>query len=336
MFSSKSGCRWACYKWKLGTILYMENEKLRIAILVDKGTDIVEFLYKPIDVDFMWRSPFPLYGQGFPETIHGKLGKFIDYYPGGWQECFPNAGRPCEYKGADLGLHGEVATLPWDYEIIESTSKSLEIKFWVRTVRTPFLLKKTLRMESGSPVLEIYEEIINAAGEDMDFLWGHHPAFGEPFIDENCKINIKGAKVEVLPGDGLSLTDLKQTTGTWPMVEGINGKMVDISNVPAPDAKVSDVIFLSELIEGKYEIINKKLSLGFRFEFPENIFKYIWFWRVARGSFGYPWYGRTYNIALEPFSGKAILSQAVKNGYQLTLAPGKTLSAKLSVTAFQI
>jgi len=336
MFSNKQGCRWACYEWKLGKILYMENEILRICILVDKGTDIVEFLYKPLDVDFMWRSPFPLYRQGFPETIHGKLGKFIDYYPGGWQECFPNAGRPCEYKGADIGLHGEVATLPWEFEILTSNSKQLRIKFWVRTLRTPFYLEKILSLQSGSPTLEIQERVVNEAGENMDFLWGHHPAFGEPFINGNCKINIKGAKVEVLPGDGVSLTNLKQGIGSWPMVEGIDGKPVDLSIVPKAQDRVSDVIFLSDLLEGKYEIINPEISLGFRFEFPEEIFKYIWYWRVARGSFGYPWYGRTYNIALEPFSGKAILSEAVKNGYQLTLDAGKEIEVKLAVTAFRI
>ncbi|MGB9642178.1 MAG: DUF4432 family protein [Candidatus Ratteibacteria bacterium] len=337
MFSNKKGCRWVCYEWKLGKILYMENELLRIGILVDKGTDIVEFLYKPVDIDFMWRSPFPLYRQGFPETIHGKLGKFIDYYPGGWQECFPNAGRPCEYKGADIGLHGEVATLPWEFEILENSIKLLKIKFWVRTLRTPFYLEKILTLKSNSPELEIQEKVVNEAAEDMDFLWGHHPAFGEPFLDGNCIINIKnGAKVEVLPGDGISLTDLKQGIGIWPRVEGINGKIVDLSRVPGPEAKVSDVIFLSELKEGKYEIINPELSLGFRFEFPVDVFKYIWFWRVACGSFGYPWYGRTYNIALEPFSGKAILADAVKNGYQLTLAPGKSLNVTLLVTVFRI
>ena len=34
----------------------LENEKLRVTIIADKGTDIYEFLYKPRDVDFMWRS----------------------------------------------------------------------------------------------------------------------------------------------------------------------------------------------------------------------------------------------------------------------------------------
>jgi len=336
MFSNKSGCRWACYNWKLGRILFMENSIIRITILVDKGTDIVEFVYKPLDIDFMWRSPFPLYGQGFPETIHGKPGKFMDYYPGGWQECFPNAGAPCEYKGADLGLHGEVAVLPWEYQIIESSKDILKIKFWVRTVRTPFYLEKTLTIEEGSASMKIEETVVNEAGEKMDFLWGHHPAFGEPFLDESCKINIQCENVEICPGDGISFTNLKQGTGRWPEVEGIDGKPVDLSKVPPPDAKISDVIFLSGLKEGKYEIINQRSSLGFRFEFPHKTFKYIWYWRIARGSFGYPWYGRTYNLALEPFSGKAILSEAVKNNYQLTLDPGQSMSVDLLVTAFRV
>ena len=35
----------------------MENELLRLTILVGKGTDIIELLYKPKDIDFMWISP---------------------------------------------------------------------------------------------------------------------------------------------------------------------------------------------------------------------------------------------------------------------------------------
>ncbi len=36
----------------------LENEKLRVTILVDKGTVVVELLYKPMDVDFSGNSPF--------------------------------------------------------------------------------------------------------------------------------------------------------------------------------------------------------------------------------------------------------------------------------------
>jgi len=336
MFSSNSGCRWACYGWKLGRTLYMENDLIRIGILVDKGTDIVEFLYKSQDIDFMWRSPFPLYAQGFPETIHGKLGKFIDYYPGGWQEVFPNAGKPCEYKGADLGLHGEVATLPWDYRILEDSGSRLSIEFSVRTLRTPFAIKKTLSLTAGNPELEISEAVTNEAGEEMDFAWGHHPAFGAPFLGPDCKIRIKKADVQIAPGDGYSITNLKQGAGKWPLVEGIDGKMVDISQVPEPFAKVSDVMFLSNLDEGVYEIVSKKHGLGFRLEFPVKVFKYIWIWRIAHGSFHYPWYGRTYNLALEPFSCRAPLAQAIKNKDQHTLPPGGTLKAEIKALIIKV
>lgn len=39
----------------------MENQKLRLTFLADRGMDCVEMLYKPEDIDFMWRSPAGLH-----------------------------------------------------------------------------------------------------------------------------------------------------------------------------------------------------------------------------------------------------------------------------------
>ncbi|MCD6407705.1 DUF4432 family protein [bacterium] len=316
--------------WKGIKTLLIENEIIRIEILAGKGTDIVEFLYKPYDVDFMWRSPIPVYNPyNFITTAEGKLGNFIDYYPGGWQEIFPNGGGICEYKGAVLGLHGEISLLPWEYKILEDTKEKVSIKFSVRTYRTPFLVEKIISMEERKPFITIEEKITNLGGESMEFIWGHHPAIGKPFLSSDCKIKIKKAKVKVVEGDGISYTNLKQTEGEWPFVEGKNGKKVDISKVPSENDKVSDVIFLSEIEEGKYEIENKKLKLSFYMEFPVDIFKYIWFWRIAKGSFNYPWYGRNYNIALEPFSSLPNLSEAIKRRDALVLNPGKSLKCEI-------
>jgi len=59
--------------------IIMENEILRLTILVDKGTDIIELLYKPKDIDFMWISP-----KDFKE---GEINRcdFLESYIGGWQ-----------------------------------------------------------------------------------------------------------------------------------------------------------------------------------------------------------------------------------------------------------
>lgn len=334
MLSANNGCRWMEFIWNRITAVVMENDVIRLEILVDRGTDIVEFLYKPADVDFMWRGPIPLHKPfSLITTAQGKLGNFMDYYPGGWQEVFPNGGGPCEYKGAVLGLHGEVALQPWKYSVIEATGNTLSIKFSTETYRTPFLLEKTISIRKNSTAVVIDEKVTNNSGEDMDFIWGHHPAFGKPFLSEDCIIKIKGAKVSVGQGDGKSFTNLKQITGIWPLVEGSDGKgMVDISICPSENDRVSEVMFLSELQEGQYELFNKKLNVGFKLEFPLDVFRYVWFWRVAKGSFNYPWYGRTYNVALEPFSSLPNLAEAVKRGDSLNLKPGKSLSATLKAS----
>jgi len=330
--SRNNGCRYMEFLWNNIKTIIIENEILRVEILPGKGTDIVEFLYKPEDIDFMWRSPIPIYKSFlFPTTKESKLGNFMDFYPGGWQEIFPNGGGPCEYKGANLGLHGEVSLLSWDYQIIEDNVNCISLIFSVRTYRTPFEIKKVITLEKDKAYIKIEETVKNIGGENMDFIWGHHPSIGKPFLSSDCFIKIAGAKIKVSPGDGKSFTNLKQTQGIWPYVEGINGNKVDISRIPSEKDNVSDVIFLTELKEGKYEIINEKKNLSFFFEFPISVFKCLWFWRIAKGSYNYPWYGRNYNIALEPFSSLPILSEAIKRGEQLTLQPDEEIKIEMRI-----
>ncbi|HOL67063.1 MAG TPA: aldose 1-epimerase [bacterium] len=338
MLTRPDGCRWAEYSWKNLRLLFMENDLLRLQILLDKGTDIVEFLYKPADLNFLWRSPTPFYQlPRISQLPPGATGCFLDAYPGGWQEIFPNAGLPCQYKGASLGLHGEVALLPWDYQVLVDTAEQLSLCFSVFTVRTPFSLRKILTLKRGQPSLTIEEEVTNLAAETMDFCWGHHPALGPPFLSSECRIKLAGATVTVCPGDGQAVTNLAPGKGSWPLVAGKDGKIVDISLSPGEDDCVSDNILLTDLSEGAYEIVNSRLKIGFRLEFSLDVFRCLWFWRVARGSFHYPWYGRTYTVALEPFSSLPQLSEAVKRGDQLTLAPGGKMAAKLvaSVVSLQ-
>ena len=101
------GCRLTEMTYRGLKSLVMENELLRVTILVDKGTDVFEFLHKPTDTDFMWRSPLGVRAtRNFVPSNPRADGPFLDYYFGGWQECFPVGGYPTTVEDGEFGLHG--------------------------------------------------------------------------------------------------------------------------------------------------------------------------------------------------------------------------------------
>lgn len=118
------------YRYHGMQTVVMENDLVRISILVDKGTEIFEFLYKPRDLDFMWLTEGGVSDpNAYLPTSPDPVSTFIDYYPGGWQEVFPNGGPSSTYSGVSYGQHGEVAHMPWDYDIVEDTLSELPFDF---------------------------------------------------------------------------------------------------------------------------------------------------------------------------------------------------------------
>ncbi|MFH2069083.1 MAG: aldose 1-epimerase [Candidatus Omnitrophota bacterium] len=317
--------------WRM---VVLENQNLRVSILPEKGSDIIEFRYKPLDLDIMWESPLGLRSKEWFLATNGggAQGNFMDYYEGGWQEILPNAGPASEYKGASIGQHGEVSLSPWNCQVLEDNPQRVSVKMSVETRRTPFRLEKVLSLEKDTPALFLEEAVTNLSEEKMEFLWGHHPAFGAPFLSHSCRLEIPGnPNVEVLAGDGASRTNLLSGRGKWPTVSGKKGP-VDLREVPSFKDKVSNMFFLTNLPEGRYQIKNPEKKLSFMMEWDAKVFSHLWYWQVAGGSFHYPWWGRTYNIALEPFSGPPTIARAIKEGDALSLKAGKTLKTFLAAS----
>jgi galactose mutarotase-like enzyme len=319
------GARLTEFEFHGYAMLAMENRFLRVVIAAGKGTDILEFLYKPLDVDFMWRSYTGLRdSRNFHPSIANPNGCFIDHYAGGWQEMLPNGGNDCKYKGAALGVHGEVCLLPWRYEIIKDTSDEVSVRFSVRTLRTPFHVEKTLTLNAEQPVLRINEVVRNEADEPMDLMWGHHPAFGWPFLDETCRIFLPPCRV-LTPEEYMSPTcRLERGQETeWPLVKGRKGEAVDLSQVAPPEARAHDLAFMHDLQDSWYAVVNGSRGVGFGLRWDKATFPYLWFWQVYRGGMGYPWYGASYNIALEPVSSyPPTLTEAIKAKTQMVLPAG--------------
>ena len=328
------GCRLMEFTYRGLPAIALQNELLRITLLAGKGGDIFEFLYKPMDVDFMWRSPWGVRDPAsFVATSHTPVSSFLDFYEGGWQDCLPTGGNPCEYSGMPFGAHGEVATIPWSYNVVEDTPEQVKVKLWVRTYRTPLYVEKSFTLKRDLAVLHVAEQITNEGRTTLPVMWGQHPALGAPFIDESCYIDLPGGRVDA--------THLSPNTRfapgvhEWPLVPDQEGGTIDLRHVASVEADTADTVRLFGLPAGWYAVTNTRRKVGFGMAWPLEVFPALWFWQVYGGAYGAPWYGRTYNIALEPFSTpQTDLVSASADGSAHMLEPGETLGASFVAVAY--
>ncbi len=331
------------YFYKDLRIAVLENEYLKISILIDQGTDIFEFLYKPKDIDFMWLSPWGIRSpSNFIPTISSKEGNFMDYYEGGWQEIIPNFGISCQSQGTEQGVHGEISLIPWDYQILENIPSRISIKFMVRSYRTPFYIEKILTLRSDDPKLYISERLINEGYADIDLMWAHHPAFGGAFLDDSVIIDLPNNKVKYVqyPENAGNYAEIDDPEVKWPCFKGYSGKIIDFSKSPTVEDENQSVdeACLQLLDSSWYAVTNINKNVGFGMSWDKNIFPYLWIWRVyGKGCKAAPWWGRVSCMALEPCSSFSPtgLPGAVYNRTAIRMKPQQELSTSFIATAYE-
>ena len=269
-----------------------------ITVLPEKGSDIISMRDDKTDTEFLWTSP-----QGLRADTPSK--NFIDNYEGGWQECFPIGGSAINYRGAQMGQHGEVHALAW--RVVDSFHDSGEasITLETHTIKTPFALRKKITLRNHVGLVEIEEWITNESDESLPVLWGHHPALGGNFLDANCKIDAPAKKVwsYVLPENSETGQFDQSISGAWPHLVNKRGEIIDLSEVAPPESKTADMLFISVFTDGWISVTNRERKAGLAFLFDPQLFPVMWFWQMYGGGTGYPWFGRAYTMALEPFTG---------------------------------
>jgi hypothetical protein len=335
------GCRisddWA---FKGMRTLVIENELLRVTVLVDRGSDIVEFRYKPLDLDFLYFAPGGIRNPARETPSAYTKDPYLDYFSGGWNEILPNGGPAVMYKGASLGQHAEISLLPWDYAILNDSPEQVSVKLWVRPIRTPFFIEKTLTMEAGNAVLKISERVTNESGEPLQFMWGHHIAFGRPFLEEGVVIDAPARRFLThpeIPNFGPRRFQ-PASESTWPMAPTPQGGLADASHTPPfGEMQAQEMSYLTDLQAGWYAITNQVRKVGFGISFDPNVFRYIWYWQqMGNVADGFPWWSRTHTAALEPWTSYPTngLEEAIANGTAMLLAPGESIATNVAAVAY--
>jgi hypothetical protein len=332
---------WDCrvstdYTYKGYRMAVLENDQLRVAVLLDKGADIVEFQYKPSGVDFLWWTPWGLHPKGgMIPTSALKEGLFGDYYEGGWQEIFPSGGAPNTHQGVEYGLHGETPLQPWDARILEDTPERVTLEATVTTYRTPFRLTRRMTLKKGVAALFIETQAENLSPCALETQWGQHPALGRPFLGEDCRVDLPPARAVLAPGEPPQESlFVAGAQGAWPFVHGRNGAKVDLSRFPPESFPTSDQFYLTGMKQGWYGVTDVRRKVGFALAWDVKLWPHLWYWRIFNGARNAPFWGRTYNAALEPFSGwPSGLAAAAANGTALRFGPREVKKGWITAVA---
>jgi len=327
------GCRYWHYMSEGNTFLTLENERIKLTFWLNKGADLIELRDKARDINVLWRSPLRMPEAGrYMAPISSSYSAFFDYYPGGWQSVFPNAHTPTNaYKGAPLGLHGEACLLPWTYTVEVDSAERIVICLQTEMARTPFWMRKRVTLCTGNRGITLEETIGNAGAEPLYYNWGHHPTFGAPLLEEGSRIDLPNGTIAVTPDYTYSETArfAEGQRTAWPYLQEKNGATADAGTVPDPEQRTSDSFHL-ELPDGWVCLRNPRLDLGVGLAWDAAVFPYMWMWQSYGGNFGYPFYGRDYTLALEPFTIPIeTLPESIASGHARELQPGEAVSTTL-------
>lgn len=321
-------------------VVWMENEFLKIGILIGRGADVFEFRYKPQDINFLLRLPGDIKNPAkeFAQKRDSNS-QMEDYYYGGWQDCLPNS-APFTYRGASYGQHGEVWGIPWEYSIIQNSPNCVEVKCWVRPMRTPLLIEKIFRLEENSQTLTVSSKVTNEGKTHFDLMWGQHIAFGLPFLDNEIVVEINADKIIAEPAMPEDRRFKPGIETQWPSAISKDGSEDDASIIkPAGQFPHSDLAYLSGFDNrGSYKIINQIKKVGFGLKWDAELFKYVWYWHERNGTQGAPWWGNVYTVALEPWTSKWSddPQTAIDNGEWVKLEAHESIETKIEAFAIDI
>jgi galactose mutarotase-like enzyme len=328
----RHGCRVSEVTDRGHRVVILENELLRVAILPERGAEIVELRHKPTDLNPLWRSPWPAHPPTAPLQHQSTAASaFLDGYLGGWQELFPTCGDAATIHGAELGVHGEVTALPWRVDVEREDDAEVRVCFAVETVRTPFRLERRMSLRGGVATLFLNERASSFADRPLEVMWGHHPTFGAPFLQPGCRIESDARRIEVFDQHRHPDGHLPAQQGRWPRLRTHDGAELDVSQVGSPADSVHDWIYLSDFESG-WLALRQPQGLGVALAWDTGIMPYLLMWRNYGGAKGAPWFGRAYTLGLEPHSGApASFASAHPKRW---LSPTEPLDFNLTATLF--
>lgn len=236
---------------------------------------------------------------------------WLSEYQGGWQLLVPNAGAACVVDGVPLPFHGE-----WSRTHVTVTERAVDRVVMVAGTRLPLVVEREVRVATDPDRVLVRTIVTNPSDRAVPFVWGEHPAFA---VEHGDLIELPPARVLAVDGSPV---------GDWPAVTEFG--RLDRVDTTSPTESVH---FVVDLTAGWAALRRRDAGVALAWDVAD--FPAVWLWHEI-ASPGFPFYGRTSLVAIEPavcWPGDG-LAGAVARGQALTLAPGHSRSTTVAVIPF--
>ena len=301
-----SGCRFYLCQLHGHRVLFLENKYLKVAFLLDKGCDIIEFLYKPLDLDFTWRTPggWSLLSKRLWERQDSQ--QLQGGYHGGWYECFPHVGvgDGKDFRGALLAEYAEACYLPWDFSVIKDCEEEVILRFEARMTKTPFFRQRDVYIKAKEARISFHEKVFNESKITLPYQWAYHPNLGNNFLKGGVELEIpKHGEMNVQwAPEGQDLAS--GTVGQWPNMPTKDGGLDDMRYFPELNSGKQRVINFNDLEEYFVGAWNQSQEVGIYFSWDPSVWKHLAMWQIAREGDSYPYYGEAQVLGFLPRNSK--------------------------------
>ena len=277
---------------KVGRVLTLEDDVVRVAVLPDHGGDIASIVDRATGTELLFQAPWGRRDRRYLPARADSMTAWLDAYAGGWQVLCPNAGFESEGPGVRWGYHGEACLLAWD--VLDAGDAAAELEVALATA--PLRVHRRLTLSGGT--LRVDERLVNESAADVEVAWVQHPAFGPPLVD-GARIETGAARVRAdadIPGDLLPAGG----RWDWPDAEDRAGRPVDLRRLPRAGDPRSVFAYLEEFGVHEAAIVNERIGLTARLRWSGDPWPYAWLWQEVHATAGYPWFGRAHAVAIEP------------------------------------
>src|SRR5262249_57098991 len=114
--------------------------------------------------------------------------------------------------------------------------------------------------------------VTNESADAAHFVWGQHCVLGPPFLEHGCRLELPARTIVTSPElwepERARLAPGRRTA--WPDAPLRSGGTVDLREVPGPEARSHDDLYVTDLDAGRLSVRNPRLRLAFQLQWDPS------------------------------------------------------------------